>query len=222
MFLNKVDTVLFDLDGTLLDSYQDLSYALNQTLVKHGKPELALEQIRPFVSKGAMVMICVAFHCKPQSDQAHELWLEMLDIYENNIAQFTTLFPGMGAVLDDITSSGKQWGIVTNKPGYLTEILLGELNLVHKPQTVVSGDTLKVKKPHPEPLLLACSNLGSTPERCVYVGDDERDIQAGKSANMYTIAAAYGYIVAEENPIEWNADVLINHAGEIKELLNKN
>jgi 2-phosphoglycolate phosphatase len=215
----SIDTVLFDLDGTLLDTHLDLVAALNTVLVNHGKVPLSADQLRPFVSKGAMVMVCLAFRCSPKSDEARQLWLEMLDVYETDIARHTVLFPGMVQVLEKIETKGWKWGIITNKPGRYTDLLLSELAMPYSPGAVVSGDTLKVKKPAPEPLLLACSELGKPASSCIYIGDDERDIIAGKAAGMPTIAAAYGYIVDEENPEDWNADAIVSSASEISGLI---
>jgi phosphoglycolate phosphatase len=220
MFSPSIDTVLFDLDGTLLDTHLDLVAALNQVLVNHGKAPLSADQLRPFVSKGAMVMVCLAFRCSPKSEQARLLWLEMLDAYETDISRHTTLFPGMDKVLEKIETNGWKWGIVTNKPGRYTDLLLSELAMPYSPGTVVSGDTLKVKKPDPEPLLFACFELGKSASSCIYIGDDERDIVAGKAAGMPTIAAAYGYIVDEENPEDWNADAVVSNASEILTLIS--
>ena len=141
----RIDTVLLDLDGTLLDTHRDLCSALNVVLERHGRQPLPSDTMRPFVSRGAMVMVCLAFKCQPGSDEARGYWQEMLDAYEENIAATTVLFPGMEIVLDKIESTGRNWGIVTNKPGYFTEKLLAQLELPWKPQSVVSGDTLTVK-----------------------------------------------------------------------------
>lgn len=216
----QFDTFLFDLDGTLLDTHKDMGNALNTILDNHGNSPLPLETIRPFVSKGGMVMVCLAFKCKPGSKQAKALWHELLDAYAESISTWTDFFPGMAEILEVIENSGRQWGIVTNKPGFLTEPLLVALNLDHRPGSVVSGDTLKEKKPHPAPLLHACNTMVSTPNRCVYIGDDERDIEAGKNAGMTTIAAAYGYIVAEDDPMEWGADGVIQQPADLQPWLN--
>ena len=215
----RIDTVLLDLDGTLLDTHRDLCGALNIVLERHGRQPLPSDIMRPFVSQGAMVMVCLAFKCHPGSDVARGYWQEMLDAYEENIAATTILFPGMETVLDKIESTGRNWGIVTNKPGYFTEKLLAQLELPWKPQSVVSGDTLTVKKPSPEPLLRALADIGVDAEYAAYVGDDSRDVQAGKSAGMMTIAAAYGYYVDEDPPSGWGADALIDNARELLDWL---
>ena len=216
----RFDSFLFDLDGTLLDTHQDMGNALNIILDHHGRPPLPLETIRPFVSKGGMVMICSAFKCKPESEQATALRHELLDIYLQAISRHTTLFPGMDSILEKIENSGRKWGIVTNKPGFLTEPLLRELQLDKRVGCVVSGDTLAEKKPHPAPLLYACKQINSSPDRAIYIGDDERDVQAGKRAGMTTLAAAWGYIVEQDDPNLWNADGVIQQPQEIAAWLN--
>lgn len=212
----RFDTILFDLDGTLLDTHKDMGYALNSVLDKHGNPPLPLETIRPYVSKGVMVLVCMAFKCEPHSEQATALWHEYLDVYSQNISQYTELFPGMDSILDIIESNGQKWGIVTNKPEYLTKPLLVALELGSRAASVVSGDTLPEKKPHPAPLLYACEQINADPAGAVYIGDDERDVEAGKRAGMATLAAAYGYITPEDDPKLWNADGIVQHAEDIQ------
>ncbi len=217
---NSIDTFLFDLDGTLLDTHVDMANALNVLLSNHNKPTLPIEKIRPLVSKGAIAMVCMAFNCEPGSDRATKYWREFLDAYAQNICEHTQFFEGMDTVIDAIENSGRQWGIVTNKPEFLTEPLLQNLGLDHRPGCVVSGDTLAHKKPHPAPLLLACEQMNSSPDRSIYIGDDERDIEAGRRAGMATIAAAYGFIIEGDNPENWNADAVIQDPIEILNWLN--
>ena len=160
-------------------------------------------------------MVCLAFKCEPWGDQAKLLLNRMLRAYEENIATHTRLFPGMDTVLEKIESSERRWGIVTNKPGYLTDKLLNVLAMPSTPGVVISGDTLKVKKPDPLPLIHACNSLGGDPASTIYIGDDERDVQAGKNAGMVTLAASYGYIVDGEDPHAWGADGVIDRAVDI-------
>ncbi len=211
----QIETVLFDLDGTLLDTHLDLAGALNRVLGDQEQPPLPAETLRPFASKGAMAMICQAFGRRPEDDQAKLLLERMLGAYEENIAVHTRLFPGMDTVLERIDASGRRWGIVTNKPARLTDRLLNTLTLPSTPQVVVSGDTLNVKKPHPLPLLHACNYLQGNPANAIYIGDDERDAQAGKKAGMFTLAASWGYIPAGEDPHTWGADQVIDRAADI-------
>ena len=205
----KFDSFLFDLDGTLLDTYQDMGNALNTILDNHNKPPLPLESIRPLVSKGGMALVCLAFGCKPQSEPSWVLWRELLDTYEQAISRHTTLFLGMDAILEAIENSGRTWGIVTNKPSFLTAPLLCALQLHERPACVVSGDTLPEKKPHPAPLLHACKQMNTVPNRAIYIGDDERDVEAGRRAGMTTLVAAWGYIAEQDDVTLWNADGVI-------------
>lgn len=212
---HRFDSFLFDLDGTLLDTHQDMGNALNVILDNHGRAPLPMETIRPFVSKGGMVLICLAFKCKPESAQATTLRNEFLDVYLQAISKHTVFFSGMVSILEEIENSGRKWGIVTNKPGFLTEPLLRELQLDKRAGCVVSGDTLTEKKPHPAPLLYACKQIGSSPQRAVYIGDDERDVQAGKRAGMATLVAAWGYIAEQDDPNLWNASGVIQQPQEM-------
>ena len=213
--IKQVETVLFDLDGTLLDTHLDLSGALNRVLEGHGQPPLPTTSLRSFASKGSMVMVCRAFKCQPEDDQAKLLLNQMLRAYFDHIAVHTRLFPGMDSVLEKIEASGKRWGIVTNKPAYLTDRLLNIFTMPSTPGVVISGDTLKVKKPDPLPLIHACNHLQGDPASTIYIGDDERDVQAGKRAGMVTLAASWGYIAAYDDPRAWGADSVIDRATDI-------
>ena len=211
----EIDTVLFDLDGTLLDTAPDLANALNVTLERNGRNTLAYESIRPVVSYGGRALIQLGFNIKPDHPEFEPLRLQLLDYYLNHIADQTTLFPGMEGVLNHLEDQGTKWGIVTNKPGWLTEPLLTAVGLRSRTAVVVSGDTLKENKPHPAPLLHACKEIGGTPAHCVYVGDAERDIQAGQRAGMFTLIAMFGYIMATDQPVSWNASGIIEHPAQI-------
>ena len=204
----KIKTVLFDLDGTLADTAPDLAASLNYVLTKHGNKPLPYETIRPVVSHGGMALITLGFGKEhPQFDTYYK---ELLDYYLNNIANETTLFPGMNELLVELENKNINWGVVTNKPAWLTDPLLDELNLTSRAATVVSGDTLEQRKPHPAPLFHACNQAGSEAEECLYVGDAERDIEAGNRAGMITIVALFGYIAESDAPDNWGAHSLIN------------
>lgn len=199
----NIKTVLFDLDGTLADTAPDLANALNHVLKKHNCAELSYETIRPMVSHGGAALINLGFgENHPQFDT---LYNELLDYYKNNIANETSLFPGTQSLLDYLNANKINWGIVTNKPAWLTEPLLEELKLKTQAVTIISGDTLKERKPHPAPLLYACEQAGSQAKECIYIGDAERDIEAGNRAGMYTIVASFGYISNTDNPNGWGA-----------------
>jgi phosphoglycolate phosphatase len=217
----SIRTVLFDLDGTLLDTAPDLADALNTVLVEQGQAPLPFEHIRPVVSHGGIALIELGFRLE-RSDPAFEsLRQRLLDVYRANLSARTRPFPGIPELLDTIEARGLNWGVVTNKPGWLTDPLLQELELFDRAVCVVSGDTLDERKPHPAPMLYACELAGSTPEQCVYLGDAQRDIEAGINAGMHTLVALFGYIQAEDDPLGWNADAAINTPGELLEWLNR-
>lgn len=206
--MNKIKTVLFDLDGTLADTAPDLANALNHVLIQHQCSPLPYEKIRPVVSHGGAALIKLGFgENHPEFDL---LYTELLDYYKNNIANETSLFPGMQDLLNHIETNALNWGVVTNKPAWLTCPLLDELKLTTKAATIVSGDTLSERKPHPAPLLHACEQAGSHASECVYVGDAERDIEAGNRAGMHTVVALFGYIAESDTPDQWGAGMLIN------------
>jgi phosphoglycolate phosphatase len=211
----QIKTVLFDLDGTLLDTAPDLANALNAVLLANGHDAMSLDEIRPAVSHGGRALIELGFGIGPDHPGFEPRRLELLDYYEKNIAQHTSLFPGMEDVLQHIESRGLNWGVVTNKPGWLTDPLMAALDLDRRAACIVSGDTLKQSKPHPAPLLHACNLVDRRPGQCLYVGDAERDIQAGRNAGMPTLVAMFGYLMEADRPEEWGANALIHHPAEI-------
>ena len=215
-------TVLFDLDGTLADTAPDLADALNAVLLNNGKDALPFEQIRPIVSHGGMALVSLGFGIEPEHPEFEPLRQQLLQHYAGNIANKTRLFPGMAELLNSIESAGLNWGVVTNKPAWLTDPLLDALQLSQRAVSIVSGDTLAERKPHPSPLLYACEQAGSQGFECVYVGDAERDIVAGHKAGMQTIVALFGYIGTEDRPDTWGADVLLESPQEIREWLQLN
>lgn len=211
----QVQAILFDLDGTLLDTAPDLANALNAVLQANGKPALPYEKIRPVVSHGGAALIKLGFALDPGHKNFEALRKQLLDYYLAHIADETRLFPGMEKVLDSIEQRGLRWGVVTNKPGWLTEPLMDALNLSQRAAGIVSGDTLKERKPHPAPLLHACKIIACNPERSLYIGDAQRDIEAGKNAGMITLVAMFGYLMETDDPAEWCADALIETPEEI-------
>jgi len=210
-----IRTILFDLDGTLLDTAADLAAALNTVLEENQQDALPLESIRPAVSHGGIALIKLGFKLDPDDPRFEPLRQRLLAAYRENISRHTTLFPGMAAVLHDIEQRGLNWGVVTNKPGWLTDPLLQDLQLYDRAVCVVSGDTLQQRKPHPAPLLHACKLANSSPEQCLYVGDAQRDIEAGRNAGMHTMVALFGYFTAQDQPHSWGATHLIREPGEI-------
>jgi len=212
--------VLFDLDGTLIDTAPDLADALNQTRINHGKQTLPFEQIRPVVSLGGEEMIKLGFNITVADPGFEELRSEFLEIYSNNIAKHSRLFPGMDEVLSELENKGSLWGIVTNKPGWLTTPLIEEMDLDDRTDCIVSGDTLEQRKPHPAPILYACELLKCSPRDAIYTGDAMRDIAAGISAGMKTLVATYGYINESDTPENWGADGIIDRPLQILDWLN--
>jgi 2-phosphoglycolate phosphatase len=210
-----IRTVLFDLDGTLLDTAPDLAYALNRVLREQGRPILPLERIRPVVSHGTVGLLRVGFGLQPDDEDFAPLRRRLLDLYQEHLARDTRPFPGIEQLLAGLERAGLRWGVVTNKPGWLTEPLLQQLGLTPRSACIVSGDTTARRKPDPEPLLHACTLAGCLAPECVYVGDAERDVIAGRAAGMRTIVAAYGYIEAHDNPLNWGGDHLVHEPGEI-------
>lgn len=210
-----LQAVLFDLDGTLADTAPDLAAALNHVLTSERYEPLPFESIRPWVSHGARYMIQKGFS---NQDLPHleTLWKQLVTFYQHNIAVETRLFDGMDQILRIIQERDLKWGIVTNKPAYLTDPLVQALDLDCK--CVVSGDTLSVKKPDPAPLLYACEQLSVDPSKTLYVGDAERDIEAGKRAGMRTAVALFGYLGEQDNPHAWGADILLKQPIDLLQL----
>lgn len=219
MTMAKYDAVFFDLDGTLADTAPDLAAAANRLVVEHGMPPVAYEKLRPVASHGARGLIGAAFGKRPEDPEFPALRDTFLSYYEADIAVHTRLFEGMDDVLAKLEADGVPWGIVTNKIARFTVPLVRAIGLTPRASAVVSGDTTAHAKPHPAPLLYAAELSGVTAARCLYVGDDLRDIQAGKAAGMATIAAAYGYCGEDEPPESWGADFLIHRPSELLELL---
>ncbi len=200
--------VLFDLDGTLVDTAPDLIACLNKALETHGFSAVPSEQIRPLISYGAPAMITKSINMDDKVIHA-EILESMLTFYQNNIAEYSTFFSGITTTLKTIESLDLKWGIVTNKRERFTKPLVSALNLTDRAACIISGDTTANPKPHPEPMLTACVQANVKPEECVYIGDALHDIDAGKNANMKTLAATYGYLKPDDNPDNWGADDLI-------------
>ncbi|MYM65381.1 HAD-IA family hydrolase [Pseudoduganella sp. FT55W] len=209
--------ILFDLDGTLADTAPDLAAAVNLLRARRGLEPTAYEILRPTASAGARGMIGASFGITPDDERYLALRDEFLNNYEAAIAVHSGLFDGVTALLDGIEAAGVQWGIVTNKHQRFTTPLLPQIGLGHA-ACAISGDTTPHPKPHPEPLLEAARRLNLAPEQCWYVGDDLRDIQAGKAAGMLTVAAGWGYCGATE-PQHWHADYLFVQPSELLDLL---
>ncbi|MFW5443919.1 MAG: HAD family hydrolase [Methylococcaceae bacterium] len=204
----NLSCVLFDLDGTLVDTAPDLIACLNKALLTHGFNEIDSDKLKPFISYGAAVMISKSISDADEHTQG-KILETMLDSYQHNIAEHSRFFTGMSETLNTIESLGLKWGIVTNKRERFTNPLVAAFNLTSRAACIISGDTTNNSKPHPEPMLTACAQANVKPEECVYIGDALHDIAAGKNANMKTLAAVYGYLKPDDNPSSWGADALI-------------
>jgi phosphoglycolate phosphatase len=209
----RIEGVLFDLDGTLLDSAPDLYAALVRQCAEEGVAAPDYATVREVVSRGSRAILRCAF--ADRGEPAIEALVpRYLDLYEALVAQDTHAFDGVEALLAQLEARGIRWGVVTNKPGFLTDALLARIGWDARAAAVVSGDTLPVKKPDPAPVRLACERAGIDPARSVFVGDDRRDVMAGAAAGLYTVAVRWGYLDGG-NPDDWQADCVIDHPDEL-------
>ncbi|MCU7959888.1 MAG: HAD-IA family hydrolase [gamma proteobacterium symbiont of Bathyaustriella thionipta] len=213
--------VLFDLDGTLADTAADLAWALNQLLIQQGRAELPLQEIRKEVSHGGAALIRLGFHIEPDDDGFEPLRQALLSLYKNNICRQTRLMPGMSELLHYLETQGYRWGIVTNKPSWLTDPLIQAMQLQQRAACVISGDQVAEPKPHPASLLMAAEKCDHPAQHCVYVGDAQRDIQAGRAAGMQTLAATFGYLREEDEAANWQADALVHQPDDIRHWLSR-
>lgn len=202
--------ILFDLDGTLLDTAPDMAGALTALRIEEGLPPLPFSKMRSHVSHGSLGLVRVGFGDDLPEVRREALRTRFLELYTARLCEGTRLFPGMNTVLETLDHLGVCWGIVTNKPAFLTIPLLQELHLSQRSRCVISGDTLPQRKPHPAPLLRAAHLCGLAPSDCLYIGDAERDIASGRAAGMLTAVASWGYIDATDRPTEWGADLTLD------------
>lgn len=214
-----IDAVLFDLDGTLIDSAPDLGAAADQMRIERGLSSLPLSRYRPMAGAGARGMLGVAFGVTPDDSLFDSLREEFYINYELRLTQLTVAFEGVADVIEKLTSSGIKWGVVTNKAARFTLPLTRGMPLFNSALAVVCGDTTPHAKPHPAPLLEAARQMEVDAERCIYVGDDLRDILAGRAAGMATVAATYGYLGVTTSIEEWNADFTIPTPSALLKLL---
>ncbi|MBK8163313.1 MAG: phosphoglycolate phosphatase [Gammaproteobacteria bacterium] len=212
--------MLFDLDGTLVDTAPDLAATLNALRAEHGQMPLPFDTIRPHVSHGARAMVRVGFAIDEGDARFTALRERFLALYRERLMTNSRLFDGMDTVLAALENRGVKWGIVTNKPAWLTEPLLAGLGLASRAACIISGDTTRNRKPHPEPLLHASALVGIAPEHCLYIGDARRDIEAGRAAGMKTLVALFGYLGDDDSPHEWDADGTIDDPLDILDWFN--
>lgn len=214
-----IEAVLFDLDGTLADTAADLGAVLNLLRTEAGQPPLPSETIRPHVSKGVRGLLGIGFALAPGDDHYAALHQRFLACYGDSLCIATTLFEGAADLLERLDAESIKWGVVTNKTSRYTLPLMQALGLARRAACIVSGDSSPRPKPAPDPLLLASVLAGADPTRCLYVGDDLRDMQAARAAGMGAIAAAWGYL-GDDLPLEeWGADTIIRSPAEVFGLL---
>ncbi|MBV7457369.1 HAD-IA family hydrolase [Acidovorax sp. sif1233] len=218
MFHN-IRAVLFDLDGTLIDSAPDLGAAADKMRTDRGLPSLPLERYRPMAGAGARGMLGEAFGMAPDHPDFMTMREEFFVNYESCMTERISIFDGVPELVSQILQRNMAWGVVTNKAARFTDPLTRSIPLFVTARAVVSGDTTPHAKPHPAPLLEAAARLKVEPGQCIYVGDDERDIVAGLAAGMGTVAATYGYLGAKTNPMEWGAHAAIKSPFELLQLL---
>ena len=206
--------VLFDLDGTLLDSAPDMLATVDAMRAARGRGPMDMTHLRPVVSKGARAMTGAAFPDIP-ADERNQWIPEFLATYERELGRHGTLFDGIDAMLRALEDAGCAWGIVTNTPEYLARALMPMLGWETRCAVLIGGDTLSERKPHPLPLLHAAQAMGVAPAEVIYVGDDERDIQAARAAGMKSVVALWGYRLDEDDPIAWQGDTMVDVPSEL-------
>ncbi|MBF5038809.1 HAD-IA family hydrolase [Methylophilus sp. 13] len=210
-----MQAVLFDLDGTLVDTAPDLAYALNLQRERHGLPFLPEATIRPYASHGSRGLLEVGFGLLPDHAEFEQMRTEYLELYTKVMTRQPQLFDGMAEVLQEIEQRGLRWGIVTNKPRRFTLPMITHMALDSRAGAVISGDDAPQPKPAPQTLLLACERMQLDPEQVVYVGDAERDVQAGNAAGMTTLVALFGYLSDMDRPEAWGADGCIQQPQDL-------
>ncbi|RYG12515.1 MAG: HAD family hydrolase [Burkholderiales bacterium] len=215
-----IEAVLFDLDGTLIDSAPDLGAAADRMRVVRGLPSLPLEVYRPMAGAGARGMLGIAFGMTPEDADYPLMREEFFVNYENCMTERTYAFEGVAELIEHLIGRGLAWGVVTNKSMRFTAPLIRGMPLFATARAVVGGDSTPHAKPHPEPLYEAARQLSVAPARCLYVGDDERDVVAGLAAGMGTVAATYGYLGSNADTLQWGAHAQIDSPLELLALLN--
>lgn len=218
MFHN-VEAVLFDLDGTLIDSAPDLGAAVDKMRTVRGLTSLPLEHYRPMAGAGARGMLGLAFGMAPEHPDYEAMKEEFFVNYESCMTERTRIFDGVVSLIDSLVAQGLPWGVVTNKSNRFTDPLTAAMPLFSTAGAIVSGNTTPHAKPHPEPLFEAARRMSVDPSRCVYVGDDERDIVAGLAAGMGTVAATYGYLGQQTDISQWNAHLHIDSPMDLLKFL---
>lgn len=217
----RLRAVLFDMDGTLLDTAPDFIAVAQAMRLARGLARVPDQDVRDVVSGGARAMVLSTFDVDPLSDEFESLRLEFLDRYQHHCAVESQLYDGMSELLTDIEQANLIWGVVTNKPLRFAEPIMHQLGLASRSAVLVCPDHVSKSKPDPEPMLLACSQLDLDPSTVLFVGDDLRDIESGRAAGSRTAAVRYGYIHPDDNPDTWGADVVVDHPLELRALLDR-
>jgi 2-phosphoglycolate phosphatase len=217
---DQLEAVLFDLDGTLLDTAPDFITTMQLLLARHSKPALTPNAVRQTVSHGSKALVKLGFGINETDEEFEDLRQELLAIYLTKLSEKTALFSGMDTVLAHLEQQQIPWGIVTNKPSLYADKILTDLKLNSRSSTTICPDHVSKTKPDPEPMLLACKQINCAPENVIYVGDHRRDIEAGRNANMKTVAANYGYIDPNDSAQNWNADYTIGQPVELLDIIN--
>ncbi|MEB2328230.1 MAG: N-acetylmuramic acid 6-phosphate phosphatase MupP [Pseudomonas sp.] len=217
----RLRAVLFDMDGTLLDTAPDFIAVAQAMRLARGLTPVPDQQIRDVVSGGARAMVLSAFDVDPMSGEFETLRLEFLERYQSHCAVFSRLYDGMEQLLQDIEQAKLIWGVVTNKPLRFAEPIMQQLGLASRSSVLICPDHVSRSKPDPEPMLLACSKLQLDPSTVLFVGDDLRDIESGRAAGSKTAAVRYGYIHPDDNPSLWGADVVVDNPLELRSVLDR-
>lgn len=220
MKTRKPEAVLFDLDGTLLDTAPDFHWVINQLLAEHSLPAQPYSELRKHVSNGANAMLKAAFKLNDDDCKLPSLNQQMLNLYDQHLAIDSQFFPGIESLLKTLENEHIPWGVVTNKPERFTAPILSALQLNIRSASTICPDHVNKTKPDPEALLLACRQIQVTPQNCIYIGDHIRDIDAGNRADMFTIGALYGYINESENSESWHANAYVEHADQILSVID--
>ncbi len=208
---NPIQCVLFDLDGTLADTAPDMVGALNAVLAAEKRPALPVLEVKDHVSHGTAALIELGFGKKQPKESYQRRVNDFLEYYQSHLCVHTRLFSGIPELLKEIEQRGMRWGVVTNKPGWLTDPLMEQLGLSQRSACNISGDTTAERKPHPLPMHTAATLAGASPTQCLYLGDAQRDIEAGNAAGMTTLIAKWGYIDTTQSPHQWNAQGQLDH-----------
>lgn len=218
-FNGTLKAVIFDLDGTLVDTADEFVPAVQSLRAEHGHPAMDPERIRASVSNGARALVSLGLNLQEDAPEFESRRLRLLELYSTVLGTLATPYPGIEALLARLQECGIAWGIATNKPRVYTETLLARLDIQPPPASVVCPEDVAHRKPHPESLYRNCKELGCAPHEAIYIGDHLRDIEAGRRAGMYTIAAGYGYIEAGDDPLHWGANAHAQRSDDLLELI---